>query len=146
MVEWPEALLLDDARPTNGIPAMTGNYTFMVKAKIVVAFASVIDLAVVSASGNVYLGAADNRNVKSVVPINDATQVTLTKNEMVLRPVLLDQLYGREYTMVLSEGIVEHSTTSTKCAGAILNVNQNGGCFFETCVWGKYKTSFKPMV
>ena len=42
--------MLDDARPTNGIPAMTGNYTFMVKAKIVVAFASVIDLAVVSAS------------------------------------------------------------------------------------------------
>ena len=41
-----------------------------------------------------------DRNVKSVVPINDATQVTLTKNEMVLRPVLLDQLYGREYTMV----------------------------------------------
>ena len=51
------ALLLDDARPTNGIPAMTANYTFMIKAKIVVAFASVIDLAVVSASVRLVLNA-----------------------------------------------------------------------------------------
>ena len=73
-----------------------------------------------------YLGAADNRwvlpsvticggkgvlcrHVKTVINISDTTQLELKRNELVLRPTLQDQLFGREYSLVSYQPVLPES-------------------------------------